>query len=211
MKIILGTAAMILWIQATAQENEDIFNRQTRITWLGLDFTGARFIGDRERFGSKEDTRALLTAWNELMQEEPGKFDLGRAIDKVSVRRALDITMENNASLDLADIFTENQAEHFHFRPVDIAYIVSNYDFRGHEGIGVMVVVESFNKYRKEGAAWVTFINMKTREVMISERITGEPGGSGLRNYWANAVYDMLQSMQKKEFEMWRKKHYRKF
>jgi hypothetical protein len=56
---------------------------------------------------------------------------------------------------------------------------------------------------------WVTFIDMKTRQILFTERMVAEPGGFGLRNYWAGAIKGVLEKMRKKEYEMWRKKYFR--
>ncbi len=51
---------------------------------------------------------------------------------------------------------------------------------------------------------------MDSKQVYFSERMIGKPLGFGLRNYWANAIYDILKLIRKREFEMWRKKYYSK-
>lgn len=194
-----------------AQDMQDIFDRKTPVTWLGLDFSGARLIGDRQRLGSISDVQHLIEAWNDLMVKEAEKYDVAIAIDKIKAENAIEITKEHNAGLDVSEMFSNELKDHFHLRPDDIVAIVADYDFKGKTGLGVMFNVESFSKLNDEAALWVTFINMGTKEVFFSERVTGEPGGAGLRNYWANAVYNIMKSMRKKEFEMWRKKYYRKY
>jgi hypothetical protein len=194
-----------------AQDMQDIFDRKAAVTWLGLDFTGAKLIGDRERLGSISDVQHLVEAWNDLMLKEQEKFDVALAIDKIKAENALEVTKEHNANLDVSEMFSSELKDHFHLKPDNIVAIVADYDFKGKNGLGVMFNVESFSKLNSEAALWVTFINMGTKEVFFSERVTGEPGGAGLRNYWANAVYNILKSMRKKEFEMWRKKYYRKY
>jgi hypothetical protein len=194
-----------------AQDMQDIFDRKTRVTWLGLDFTGARLIGDRQRLGSVSDVQHLLEAWNDLMVDEEEKYDVALAIDKIKAENAVEITRERNARLDVSEMFSNELKDHFHLRPDDIVAIVADYDFKGKTGLGVMFNIESFSKLNDEAALWVTFINMGTKEVFFSERVTGEPGGAGLRNYWGNGVYNIMKSMRKKEFEMWRKKYYRKY
>lgn len=194
-----------------AQDTADIFDRKTPVTWLGLDFTGAKLIGDRERLGSISDVQHLVEAWNDIMLKEAEKFDVALAIDKIKVENAIEVTKEHNANLDVSEMFSSEMKDHFHLKPDDIAAIVADYDFKGKDGIGVMFNVESFSKLNSEAALWVTFIKMDTKEIYFSERVTGEPGGAGLRNYWANSVYNILKGMRKKEFEMWRKKYYRKY
>jgi hypothetical protein len=194
-----------------AQDMAAIFDRKTSVTWLGLDFTGAKLIGDRERLGSISDVQHLVEAWNDIMVKESEKYDVALAIDKIKVENALEVTKEHNANLDVSEMFSSEMKDHFHLKPDDIAAIVADYDFKGKDGIGVMFNVESFSKLNSEAALWVTFIKMDTKEIYFSERVTGEPSGAGLRNYWANSVYNILKGMRKKEFEMWRKKYYRKY
>jgi hypothetical protein len=207
----LFIVVMLIPVFGRSQQMQDIFDRKTKITWLGLDFTGAKFIGDRERFGSTSDVQHLLESWNDLMVKERPKFDVAAAIDKLKVEDALEVTKEHNANLDVTDIFSNEKKDYFHFKPDDILAIANDYDYKGLTGIGVMFNVESFSKLDNEGSIWVTFINMGTKEVFFSERVTGAPGGFGMRNFWAASVYNALKKMEKKEFEMWRKKYFRKY
>jgi hypothetical protein len=210
-RVFMLSFVVMLSVPCVAQEMADIFDRKAKITWLGIDFTGAKFIGDRERYGSHADVKDLMLSYNNLMLKEPDKFDMGLAIDKIRVADDFSVTNDHNAELNIAEIFSTSEGDYFHLRPNDIIEIIANYDFKGKTGIGVMINVESFNKFKKEGCAWITFVDMGKKDVFFSERVTGEPGGAGLRNYWGNAIYDMLKATRKKEFEMWRKKYYRKF
>ncbi len=206
-------AAIIVLVPAFGygQQMQDIFDRKTKITWLGLDFTGAKFIGDRERYGSTSDVQHLLESWNDLMIKERSKFDVAGAIDKLKVEDALEVTKEHNANLDVSEIFSNEKKDHFHLKPDDIVAIARDYDYKGLTGIGVMFNIESFSKPDEEGAMWITFVNMKTKEVFFSERVGGQPGGFGMRNFWAASIYNVLKKIEKKEFEMWRKKYFRKY
>lgn len=194
-----------------AQTMQDIFDRKAKVTWVGLDFSQAKFIGDRERLGSTSDVQKLIEAWNDLMIKEKSKFDVAGAIDKPKVEEALEVTKEHNANLDVTEMFSNDVKDYFRFKPDDIIAIVNDYDFKGLSGLGVMFNVESFSKLNEEGSIWVTFINLGTKEVFFSERMTGKPSGFGMRNYWAGAIYNIIKAMEKKEFEMWRKKYYRKY
>lgn len=194
-----------------AQDMKDIFERDTKITWLGLDLTSAKLIGDRERFGSTSDVMHLMESWNDIMIKERDKFNVRSAIQKDAINEAFDVTKEHNASLDISEIFSNDDKDHMRLRQSDVEAIVADYDFKGNSGIGVMFNVESFSKKQDEALVWITFVNMDTKEVFFTERLSGQPGGAGLRNYWANAVYDIITKMRRKEFENWRKKYYRKF
>jgi hypothetical protein len=193
-----------------AQGMQEIFDRKGQVTWLGLDFSVSKFIGDRERFGSTSDVQHMLEAWNDVIVGQKEKFDIGVFIDKIKVDYAIEIVKEHNASLDVTDIFSSEEKDRVRLKPGDIPTIVAEYDFTGKSGIGLMFIVESFSKLNEEGAVWVTFIDMNTKDVYFSERMTGKPGGFGLRNYWLASIYNIMKAMQKHEFETWRKKYYRK-
>src|SRR5688500_15808388 len=79
-----------------AQERNEIFDKQTKITWLGLDFTAAMFIGDADKFSSEDEIHKLMVSWNDLMVSELEKFDIGMTFDKIKIENALDITIAQN-------------------------------------------------------------------------------------------------------------------
>lgn len=193
--------------QAFAQIKSDAFNPATEITWLGLDFSGAKFIGDRERLGSESDIRHLLDALNELMIKEADKYNVAAALKRKEVQNAIEVVNEHNAQLDILSMVSADGNDHVHLNPDAVEQIISSYDFKGKSGIGLIFNVESFNKLIEEGSFWVTFVNMGTKEVLFTERLTAPPSGFGMRNFWAGSVNGVLAKIKKKEFENWRKKH----
>jgi hypothetical protein len=47
---------------------------------------------------------------------------------------------------------------------------------------------------------------MKTGEVLLQQRLRGEPGGIGLRNYWANSVYRIIKDIKYYYYFAWKAK-----
>ncbi len=207
LKTIVFVVSILLALPSVAQNKSDIFDPNTEITWLGLDFTGAKFIGDRERLGSESDVHHLLDALNELMVKEADKYNVAAALKRKSVENAIDVTIEQNAGLDVLSMISSEGKDHVHLNPGGVEEIISGYDFKGKSGIGMMLNVESFNKLIEEGSFWVTFVNMATKEVLLTERLTAPPSGFGMRNFWAGSVNGVLTKIKKKEFENWKKKH----
>lgn len=206
-KVIIVVLLILLCFTGRGQELKDIFDPEAKLTWLGLDFTGVKLIGDRERFGSLSDTRHLIEAWNDILVKERDKYNAGRAVDKRHVNEALEVTKEHNANLELLDLFSNNKGDYLHLNPDLVKTIVSEYDFKGNTGLGLMFIIESFSKLDQEASAWVTFVNMGSNTVLLTERVYGEPGGAGMRNYWANSIHNMMERMRSKEFKAWRKRY----
>jgi hypothetical protein len=192
---------------AFAQDKADIFSPSTEITWLGVDFSGAKLIGDRERLGSESDIRHLLDAINELMIKEADKYNVAAAIQKKTVENGTHVANDHNAELDVMSMLSTDGKDHVHLNPTSVEEIISTYDFKGLTGIGLIFNVESFNKLIEEGSFWITFVNMNTKEVLFTERLVAPPSGFGMRNFWAGSVNGVIAKIKKKEFENWRKKH----
>jgi hypothetical protein len=207
LKSIVFMLSILLALPIFGQDKADVFNPSTEITWLGLDFSGAKFIGDRERLGSESDIRHLIDAINELMITEADKYNVAAAIQRKTVDNEIDITNEHNAELDVLAMISADGKDHIHLNPSQVEEIISSYDFKGKSGIGLMFNVESFNKLVEEGSFWITFVNMGSREVLFTERLTAPPSGFGMRNFWAGSVNGVLAKIKKKEFENWHKKH----
>jgi len=193
----------------SAQTKSDVFNKDVEITWLGLDFSAAKLLGDREKYGSESDVKHLMTSWNELILAEPDKYNVAKAVGRSKVTNAIEVVNDRNSEVDAQAIFTDDQKDYLHIKPSDVEAMVSGYDFKGKTGIGLVFIVETFSKPNVEGSMYVTFVNMGSKEVLFTEHLTGEPKGFGMRNYWAGSVFNVLTKMQKKEFENWRKKYFR--
>lgn len=211
MKRIAFLFFVLAAFSAKAQTKSDVFRPEVPVTWLGLDFSRANFIGDREKFGSESDVRHLLDAWNDLILKEPDKFDIAKAIGRTKVENNLQAVKAHNAELDVLSMFSDEEKDYLHLKVSDIDEIIAGYDLHGMSGIGLMFNVESFNKKNEEGSIYVTFINLDTKEVLFSERMVGPPQGFGMRNFWAGSVVKILAKIGSKKdgFEMWRKKYYR--
>jgi hypothetical protein len=206
-KSVVFILSFLMASTAFGQSKSDVFNPGTEITWLGLDFSGAKFIGDRERLGSESDIRHLLDAINELMIKEADKYNVAAAVQKKKVEYATEVVNEHNAELDVLSLISSDGKDHVHLNPSGVEEIIASYDFKGKSGIGMMFNVESLNKLIEEGSFWVTFVNMGTKEVLFTERLTAPPSGFGMRNFWAGSVNGVLAKIKKKEFENWKKKH----
>ncbi|MES1226942.1 MAG: hypothetical protein ABUT20_66325, partial [Bacteroidota bacterium] len=109
----------------------------------------------------------------------------------------------HNAKIDADKIMSKGADDETHLTPAGVEKIVKGYSF-GKKGIGVMVVVESLNKTREHGTAYIVFLDMSNSKVLYSEKFTEKGGGFGLRNYWAKVVYNVLDNAGDK-YKDWKK------
>jgi len=47
-------------------------------------------------------------------------------------------------------------------------------------------------------------IRLSDNEILIHERLRGEPIGMGLRNYWAGALFRIMEDIQKNYYTKWK-------
>jgi len=206
MKCLIFALTSIFAVSSSyAQTFKDVFSPKSEITWLGLDFTGAKFFGKRESFGTEREIRKLVLALNDLMIDEADKYDIGKAIERRALKNEIQIAIDHNEKLDVNSLF-EGSMELRHMNRDEISKIVASYDFKSLKGIGVMFFVESFSKTEIKGLVWVAFINLESKEVLFADRLSGAPEGFGLRNYWAKVIYKALGELELK-YKNWKKSY----
>lgn len=208
-KIILSllvASTSIVFAQYTAK---DVFSSKS-IVWYGLNFSEAKMVGQFDQaMGAGPATAADLKNkwmpnWNGLIQSEPKNFKIAEAFQKDEVFYDVTPTEKANYAIGTDDLMSFN-AFKFTDAQKTVAKVISKL---GHgektEGIGVTFVVESFNKSSDEASIYVAVFDIKTKNVLILERIVGKPMGIGLRNFWAGAVKHVIKQITTDYYSKWR-------
>jgi hypothetical protein len=191
---------------AVAQSKEDILSGSADITFLGLDFSQAKFIGEATQF---KDAGAITNdefrdkyapGWNELFVNEQKKYDVAKAIDyKKDIPYALDITDKANSEIKKPDFFSNDLGDYKRLTADKVAELVKKYNFQGKSGVGLIIFVEGMSKGKEEAGAWVAYVDMKSKKVLLSGYVTGKSGGFGFKNYWAKAFLNILKDAKPKK------------
>jgi hypothetical protein len=184
-----------------AQSKTDVFDGKTPITWLGLDYTQAKFIipnsseGDQTQVITTETIKSYIPAWNYLFLTEPKKFDVARATHRPSVDYALSVTEKVNNAIN-NELVSKNQDDFKTITEENIADLVKNYDYLGKTGIGMLIFIEGMDKDKTTEGAWVTFVDMGSKTMLCTIYLTGKTGGMGIRNNWADATFRILRKLE---------------
>ncbi|HRG90442.1 MAG TPA: hypothetical protein PLW44_15580 [Chitinophagales bacterium] len=199
-KVVFVLAAILVATIANAQSPKVIFDAE-KIIFYGLDFSRARFsLPDAK---DKEIKEKYLELWNQTVFDDNGRFPKESTFSKVTVYGDPTIVKRRNAAVDASNI--SGKAEKA-LTKEDAQEVINDYkDGMRKEGLGVVFLVESFNKAKKEGVALVVFFDIATRKVLLAKRVSGEPGGPGLTNYWAGAIQQMFIRISNTEYLLWRK------
>ncbi|XZF16433.1 hypothetical protein ACTHGU_09850 [Chitinophagaceae bacterium MMS25-I14] len=215
-KLILSAAALMLAVATWAQTKADIFNTEVPITFLGLDFSAARFIGTAASWGSAGEVtnnsmrEKYIPAWADLFIKEKEKFKVADAVNRSSVTYAMDITEAANKKLTGKDFFSDKMEDYPSLDESKVAGIVKKYSFGSNSGIGLLLIVEGMRKGAEKGdpsyaTVWVTFVNMKTKTVLLTAKEQAKAGGFGFRNFWAGAWKNTLDAIDS-DWKSWKKK-----
>jgi hypothetical protein len=202
-----------------AQTKADIFDKNVPVTWLGVDYSLTTFIGTPTNTGvafspwtvvkktddgvvSKDEFRDSFTVqWNQLFIDEEKKYNVAKAIDRSSVNYDIDVCVNANKKLTKKEFFSNNPGDYHTKTEADVANAVKNYDFGKNKGIGMMFFVEGMDKGTTLEGFWVTFVNMDTKTVLLTEYEESKAQGSGFRNYWAKPLYVALKEMDIKKWK----------
>lgn len=188
---------------------KEVFTSNT-IVWYGLNFSKAKMIGQFDQamgagMASGSDLKnKWIPAWNSIILTEPKNFKIKEAFQKDDVFYDITATEKLNANINAEDLMTFNSYK-FDDSQKTVKDIVAK--LKGGEkteGIGVTFIVESFNKSLDEAVFYVTVFDIKTKNVLITERMVGKPVGIGLRNFWAGAVKHVIKQITTDYYKMWK-------
>ncbi len=203
---IVAIAFIALTQSAYAQTAKELFNStETPVTYLGIDFTQARLINDAG--ASATDLKEKhFPGINQVVVNEPKKYDLAKAFRK-PITNDISVTEKVNATIDADKIKSSSSSDESRLDAAAIQNVVNQYDLGGKKGVGLVFIMEGLNKPGAKGSMYVTFIDMATRKVIFTERMTGKAGGFGYKNYWAKSVFEVLEDIQKKKYNEWKNKN----
>lgn len=180
-----------------AQSQVDVFDTKVPVTWLGLDYTQAKYIYTNNESKDATDSTfkyKYVPAWNYLFMIQGKKFDVAKSIHRASVDNEISVTEKANKAI--SKVFTKDQKVFKTLTDQNISDLVKNYDFQGKTGVGMLFFVEGMSKLDDEEGVWVTFVDMSSKTMLSTTYMTGKVGGMGFRNNWADANYQVLRQLE---------------
>lgn len=198
---------MMLGVTGTQAQNtlQGVFSGNTKLTFLGTDFTSAKYVGAAGFTDPNAIKEQHIKSWNSLLVLEPKKFSLQgpfKIKDDSKYETNIDDLTRINKDTDVESNITD--AQHL-LTEGDITKKVAGYKLAPSEGVGIAYIAENLDKDKEEFTVWVTFIDLATKKVLHTERLVAKPGGFGFRNYWAGAIYKVNKMIESKYYKQWAK------
>ena len=211
MRTYLASFLICLSVLANAQTAEDLFKASdTKIYWLGIDFSHVQLVGDFSQFNSAGEKSSVevknkyFPAWNEIVLNEAKKYDVKGMLRKENMVYDIDMIADVNSKAAVEELEVNNPVQ---YTREEVEKFVKRYKPASKDGIGIVFVAESLNK--RELEAWYHFvaIDLSNNQVLVYDRLKGKPAGIGLRNYWANTIYDVIKEIKGDRYKEWKNKY----
>lgn len=207
---IFSLVAGVLF-SSQAQTLQDVFNNTDYpVSWMGIDYSHVKVVGNVGQLGgstpvSKTELREkYYPSWNYLIIDEGDKYNIARMLHRKYVNKDLDMikNLNEHANVDSLEVkitpgYTVEEIQSF----------INLYPSEDRASIGLVFIAESMNKTLKEAYYHVVFYNRQTNEVLLQERMRGEPSGLGIRNYWAGSYYNVMELIKSSAYAKWQTKY----
>lgn len=164
----------------------------SEIIWMGLDFSKLKCVGP-EGFSDPEQIKEYyFDEWNELVIKESNKYNLFKAYDKKRVMADLSVVKERNKLPEVNALVVD---EDYNFDESNLPDIITSYHSDIHNtGVGLVFVVESFNKVKEEAIIHVIFFDLSSKKILWTNNYSAAPMGFGFRNYWASTFASVIEA-----------------
>lgn len=189
MKIIVIPAFLIfLSFSGTFGQDSRVFTTPD-LVWCGLDYSRARFIGS-----SHFDPDLLhrhFVSWNDLMLLESEKYNFKEVYQKENQIVDLSVVTRRNELVEPDKALIDEQ---YKIEVSELHEIISDYNLKVKEGLGLVYVVESLNKNIQHASIYVVFFDIAEKKILWATRYNAPAAGFGTRNYWARPVYEIVKA-----------------
>jgi hypothetical protein len=192
-RILLIALIFIAGYNSTSAQTNPFAEKE--IIWYGIDFSAAKLIGP-DGFNDLIQVKSkYFDAWNDIVVEESDKYNVKKYFAKDKVFDDLSVVQARNAKVNTEGLVID---EEYSFEKEKVAEIIKSYETEQNYGVGLVFIVESLNKSKITSFVHVTFFDVKTKEVLFTSKVKGEPMGFSFRNYWAGSFLSVMIRSERK-------------
>ncbi len=160
---------------------------------FGLDFSHVKLYGTTTDFSDLPNIKNhYFSAWNELVLKESIKYDIDAIYQKKKLATNLEVVTKRNATVDETKLLSPDNITSPNLTQDDIGNIINEYKGKG-SGVGIVYIIDSFNKMTSKGIIHVVFFNINDGKIFFTQHYTNDAGGFGFRNFWASTIHRTLR------------------
>lgn len=195
-KQILLVLTVIAFTALNAQDTKKVFGSPT-LVWYGIDFSLAKMVG----FGDESPTKIkdeYFKPWNEVTID----MDLAKVFQKNGIVKDPSGVNKTNLSRETSDLKASDATE---LTKEAIAQRLQTLALgQKKDGLGTVMIVESFNKTSSTATVHVVFFDIATRGILWHKKLEGKAAGGATLKAWQTALKDIFSQIEKKEYKAWK-------
>lgn len=193
--------------QVKAQDLKEFFNSsETQLVYMGVDFGLAKLINDPEANTFDIKSRYFHSINQLIIEEMARNYNISSAFQKSNVSTDLSAIENRNDKVNANDIASNNYSDFNRLSENDISAEVKKLGNIKGAGTGLVFIMEGMKKEGKKsyGSVWVTLVDLRTKKVLLAERMEDDATGIGFRNYWASVIKKIIMTINKKKYKEWK-------
>ena len=197
-------------VQVEAQDLKEFFNNSSApLVYMGIDFSKVKLINEPEANTFDIKNRYFHSINQLIVEEMSSHYNLSSAFQKSYVSTDLSAVESKNDKVNANDIASSNYGDFNRMSEDDIATEMKRLSNVKGTGIGLVFFMEAMKKEGKKGfaAVWVTLIDLRTKKVLLTERMEDDATGIGFRNYWASVIKKIIMTINKKKYKEWKSRY----
>ncbi len=195
---------LIFIIPANCQTLGDVLNPEMPSTWIGIDFSHARYSGETGKT-SLNEMKEYFAAINALVLEESSKYNFSKIFRKSVIIKKTELTSKLNSEINSSELLSNSIVEINRIDKKDVEDIIKSYDTQDLHGTAIVVIMEDMSKTWEQASMWVVNFDPVTKTVITSSKLIGEATGLGFRNHWSSAIDQVLGMVKAQEYKKWQK------
>lgn len=199
MKKVLVIFLVIFSQIAWSQTVQDVFSFKN-ITFYGFDFSNSKCIGMEDFPGAQEMITTYIPNWNYNWMLSKRKVKIGIPYKKKKVEYDT-LVYARNRSIQ-PDDFIVNESHSF--KKSQIQGFIDDYANKEKYGIGLVYLVESLNAKDEYASIWITFFDLASGKVLLTEPTRAEGKGKEFEEYWMTAFLKIYDNSAD-EYKTWEK------
>ena len=175
-KVLLMISFVVVAIFAVAQSGAEILkNKETPLIFYGIDFSKTKLIGDAAA-NTEDIINRQFSGSNALLLNESKKYNIAKAFNRGSIEIRLESISKINKKVNAAKLLSSNSEDYAVLAEKDIQSSVKTFNTGKKSGTGIIFVVDGMSKIHKSIAVWVTVFDIKSKKILLTERVEGKNG-----------------------------------
>jgi len=170
-----------------ANDQSEKVRKCDSIWYYGVDLSHVRVTDGGKIPRSQKYAAVYPSAWIAYVEKELPPYNyIKTALNKRVFYYVQDEVQNNTQRVSPQFIIGVN----YSFPTDTVINAVKSYKLSRKSGVGLVIIAENFNKNYESSTSWVTFFDIRTREILWTVKVTGPCSHMGYTAHWASGIVE---------------------